>query len=251
MWTVPVPSERQAASSVSPVDVRKDGSAAWLTLCRPPANKLDLELTLALHRALVEADDDTTVRAIVLTGSASAFCGGADLPAVTAAGELHAFSDALVELFGVFPELRTPVVAAVNGDALAGGFGLLCSADVVIAVEDANVGTIEAQFGSWPVVAQVAALRRAPFPALMSNVLTGVPLPAARAEQLGIVDEVVSADALDHRVRALAEAVTAAGDSIAIGRPALYRAATLPYREALRAGADAFVALAEGREPRE
>ena len=48
-----------------------------------------------------------------------------------------------------------------------------------------------------------------------------------------------------------ARAVTAAGDSIAIGRPALYRAATLPYREALRAGADAFVALAEGREPRE
>jgi enoyl-CoA hydratase/carnithine racemase len=251
MWTVPVPYERQAASGISPLDVHKDGSAAWLTLRRPPANKLDLKLTLALHRALVEADDDTAVRAIVLTGSAGAFCGGADHQAVTAAGEVHAFSDALVELFGVFPELRTPVIAAVNGDALAGGYGLLCSADVVVAVEDAKVGTVEARFGSWPVVAQVAALRRTPFPALIFNVLTGVPMPAARAEQLGIVNEVVATDALDHRVRALVEAVTAAGDSIAIGRPALYRATTLPFRDALRAGADAFVALAEGREPRE
>lgn len=56
----------------------------------------------------------------------------------------------------------------------------------------------------------------------------------------------VAPGALDRRAAALAEAVTAAGDAIAVGRPALYRALGMPYRDALRAGADAFTALAEG-----
>jgi enoyl-CoA hydratase/carnithine racemase len=218
----------------------------WLSLHRPPANKLDLDLALTLRHALAEADEDERVRAIVLTGSGDVFCGGADVQAVTASGTLHAFSDALVELFSAFPDLTKPVIAAINGDALAGGFGLLCNADVVVAVEDARIGTIEARFGSWPVVAQVAALRRTPFSALVSNVLTGVPYSAVRAQQLGIVDEVVAADDLGPRVTALVEAVSVAGDAVTVGRPALYRAVTLPYQDALRAGADAFIALAEG-----
>jgi enoyl-CoA hydratase/carnithine racemase len=227
------------------VNVSREGSVAWMTMRRPPQHKLDLVLTRVLHTTLVELDAADDVRAIVLTGSEGVFCGGADLPEITASGTLHDFSDAVVELFALFPELRTPVVAAVNGDALAGGFGLMCSADIVLAVDDALLGTIEARFGSWPVIAQVAALQRTPFPALRRNVLTGQPFTAEQAERLGVVDEIVPAADLHTRALEVAEEITVAGDAVATGRRALYRAGRLPFRKALRAGADAFIALAE------
>ncbi|WP_445183268.1 enoyl-CoA hydratase/isomerase family protein [Pseudonocardia sp. Cha107L01] len=227
------------------VDVSREGRVARMTMRRPPQHKLDLGLTRALRTTLVELDAADDVRAIVLTGSEGVFCGGADLPEITASGTLHDFSDAIVELFALFPELRTPVVAAVNGDALAGGFGLMCCADIVLAVDDALLGTVEARFGSWPVIAQVAALQRTPFPALRRNVLTGKPFTAEQAERLGVVDETVPALDLHARALEVAEEITVAGDAVATGRRELYRACTLPFREALRAGADAFVALAE------
>ncbi|MFE4668750.1 enoyl-CoA hydratase/isomerase family protein [Streptomyces sp. NPDC056716] len=240
-------SGQEGADGGTSLGISRAGATTWLTLRRPPGNKLDLELTRALHRALTDADADPEVRAIVLTGSDGVFCGGADLPAVLAADVLHEFADALVDLFGVFPDLVTPVIAAVNGDALAGGFGLMCSADIAIAVHDARIGTIEARFGTWPVVAQVAAARRTPFPVLMANVLTGVPLSAERAAHFGIVHETVTPAELDQRAAALARAVTAAGSATAVGRPALHQALNLPYRDALRAGAEAFVTLADPR----
>jgi enoyl-CoA hydratase/carnithine racemase len=228
------------------VDVSRAGNIARITMRRPPQHKLDLVLTRQLRETLVELDAADDVRAIVLTGSGGVFCGGADLPEITATRTLHDFSDAIVELFALFPELRTPVVAAVNGDALAGGFGLMCCADIVLTVDDALLGTVEARFGSWPVIAQVAALRRTPFSALRRNVFTGKPFTAEQAERLGVVDEIVPAADLHARALEVAGEITVAGDAVASGRRALYQAGTLPFREALRAGANAFVALAAG-----
>jgi enoyl-CoA hydratase/carnithine racemase len=236
----------EPAAGGSLVDVSREGAVARITMRRPPQHKLDLVLTTTLHATLVELDAADDVRAIILTGSEGVFCGGADLPEITASGTLHDFSDAVVELFALFPELRTPVVAAVNGDALAGGFGLMCCADIVLTVDDALLGTVEARFGSWPVIAQVAALQRTPFPALRRNVLTGKPFTAEQAERLGVVDEIVPAADLHARAFNAAEEIMVAGDAVATGRRELYRASTLPFREALRAGADAFVVLAEG-----
>jgi enoyl-CoA hydratase/carnithine racemase len=227
------------------VDVTREGRVARITMRRPPQHKLDLLLTRALHATLAELDAADDVRAIVLTGSEGVFCGGADLPELMASGTVHDFADAVVELFALFPELRTPVVAAVNGDALAGGFGLMCCADIVLAVDDALLGTVEARFGSWPVIAQVAALQRTPFAALRRNVFTGKPFTAEQAERLGVVDEIVPAADLNARALEVAEEITVAGDAVATGRPELYRASTLPFREALRAGAGAFVTLVE------
>jgi enoyl-CoA hydratase/carnithine racemase len=237
---------QQPNADTSPLEVRREGSTAWLTMRRAPDNKLELELTRALYDALTDADNDRTARSIVLTGSFGVFCGGADLPAIRETDTVKEFAEALADLFGVFPELKTPVIAAVNGDALAGGYGLACSADIVVAVDGAKMGTIEAKFGSWPALAQVAALQRTPFPMLVSNVHTGEPFTAQRAERFGIVDEIVAPDTLSQRAAELAEAAAAAGDALAIGRRALYRARDLPYRDALREGVGAFIALVGG-----
>ncbi|MDT7726653.1 MAG: hypothetical protein QOI21_3229 [Actinomycetota bacterium] len=227
------------------VELELHGATAWLTMARPPDNKLDLELTRLLSARLAECDADARVAAIVLTGAGDVFCGGADTPEISRSGTLHEFADAIVELFASLAEIGTPVIAAVNGDALAGGFGLLCSAHLVLAVENARIGTIEARYGSWPVVAQVAALRRTPLPVLVANALTGEPLSATQAADNGIVNEVVRAEDLRGRAAELAAAVTRGGAAIPLGLPELYRAARLPYREALRRGADQFVRLAE------
>ena len=222
------------------VSVRHDDRIAWVTMNRPPKNLLDAEMTAGLHRTISELDSDGDVGAIVLTGEGEFFCGGADGPALRETGTAKEFADAAVDLFGYFPRSRTPVLAAVNGDALAGGFGLVCSCDIVVAVEGSRLGTIEATLGTWPMIAQVAAARRLPQKAAITNVLTGQPFPAQRALALGAVDEVVGPADLQERITDYATLAMASGAAGAIGRPLFHRGLDQPLDEALRESAAAF-----------
>jgi enoyl-CoA hydratase/carnithine racemase len=239
--------ERNTMSEASPtpssVEVRREGRVAWATLRRPPKNLLDAELTAQLYRVLVELDADDEVGAIVLTGDGEYFCAGADGPELRRTGTAKEFATAAVDLFGQFPRSRTPILAAVNGDALAGGFGLVCSADIVVAVEGSRLGTIEATLGTWPMIAQVAAARRVPEKAAITNALTGQPFTAQRALQLGIVDEVVRPEELVEGVMHYAELSMAGGAAALIGRPLFYRSTGQHIDDALREGADAFVSM--------
>ena len=114
------------------------------------------------------------------------------------------------------------MVAAVNGDALAGGFGLACAADIVLAVEGASLGTIEAKLGTWPMIAQVPASRRVPVKAGLRNALTGVPFTTREAKDLGIIDEIVpDGDLLRARVTQIVREATVGGDAARRGKPML------------------------------
>lgn len=228
---------------MSIVRVDRADRIAWVTLDRPERNLLDAEMTATLHRTLVELDDADDVGAIVLTGAGEYFCGGADGPGLRATGTAKEFADAAVDLFGQCARSRTPILAAVNGDALAGGFGLVCSADIVVAAEGTRLGTIEATLGTWPVIAQVAAARRVPPKAAITNALTGHPFDAPRAYELGIIDEVVPADRLRSRVEEYARLAMGSGAAGAVGRPLFHRGTTQPLDQALREGADAFVTM--------
>jgi enoyl-CoA hydratase/carnithine racemase len=214
---------------------------ARITLDRPPRNLLAPDLMDGLRAALQHADDDPGVGAIALSGGdAEAFCGGLDVAQIQAGADPVDFAAALVELYRVFPKLGKPVIAAVNGDALAGGYGLVCAADLAVAVETARLGTFEVSVGLWPMIAQVPALHRLSPRQALENIITGEPFDAQRARELGAVNRVVARDALWPAVEQLAAACTRAGAAGLIGRRAFYRFADVPYDDALTGSLEAF-----------
>lgn len=220
----------------------KRGDAVWLTLDRDQRNLLDAEHTRWLAETVAAVDENAPV-ALVLTGADGVFCGGADGPYLRKTGSAREFADAVVDLFSLLHSMQTPVVAAVNGDALAGGFGLVCLADIVVSVPDARLGTIEATLGTWPMIAQVPALTRMPPKAALANLLTGQPFEAERAVALGIIDEVAAPAALEQAVAAYVELIAASGAAARRGRPLMRRALAPNFESSLRAGAEGFVEL--------
>ncbi|MCB1274073.1 MAG: enoyl-CoA hydratase/isomerase family protein [Leucobacter sp.] len=230
--------------------LERQGSAAWLVLDRGERNLLDTELTRALVDELVRLDSDDSVGAVILSGAGTTFSGGADGACIRETGTAQAFADAAVELFARLADLGKPVIAAVTGDALAGGFGLACSADLVITVRAASLGTIETTLGTWPTIAQVPASRRVPPKAALRNVLTGVPFTADEALELGIVDEVLEdAESVLARAAELAELVGRGNRATELGRPLLSDLlirGSAGYRKDLERGAQAFIELFGG-----
>jgi enoyl-CoA hydratase/carnithine racemase len=218
---------------------REDG-LALLTLAKPPRNLLDPELMAALREAILEADSDPGVTAIVLAGDGPTFCGGLDIERIQAGADPVAFAAGLVELLRVFPRLGKPVLAAVGGDALASGYALVCAADIAIAADHVRIGTVEASVGIWPMIAQVAPLQRLHPRHALQNLLTGEPFDAQRALEIGIVNAVVGADELGTELRRWAALSVGAGKALAAGRRSFYRFLDLSYDDALTASLEEF-----------
>jgi enoyl-CoA hydratase len=191
------------------VDRISDG-VVLLTLDRPEKrNALSLELRTELASALEECASDDAVRCLVLTGAGSAFCSGMD---VTQFGGDRAHKERIVEtstrLFSALAELPLPIVAAVNGPALAGGFALALLCDVRLASTTATFGFPEVgryippSFGAAAAALPEAVARRLS--------LTGEVLDAYQAHTLGVVGDVHSPDMLAERARELATGIAAA-----------------------------------------
>lgn len=192
----------------------RDG-ALWLTLNRPAAlNALTPEAVHGLDRALAAAERDERVRAVVLTGNGRAFCAGADLKHVreTAAGDEGAVAAFLDSVLGVMTRLEKfpkPVIAAINGLALAGGLELVLCCDLVIAARSAKLGDAHANFGLLPGGGSSVRLPRKIGPTRAKYLLyTGEFLPAEQFVAAGLVNEVVNdADLLPAAARLVAKLV--------------------------------------------
>lgn len=181
------------------IELERDGDVAVLRLSHGPVNALDPELCDAVA-AQVRALVTDPVRAVVLTGSGRAFSAGADLRRLVTDGEAYArrFVPALDGLFRSVFELGKPVVAAVNGHAIAGGAVLAAAADVVLMADGpARIGLPELVVGvPLPRVA-VEVVRYAVGDQVARRLITGADthLPAD-ARAMGLVDEVLPADDL-------------------------------------------------------
>jgi enoyl-CoA hydratase/carnithine racemase len=222
------------------LDRSGEDGLALLTLAKPPRNLLDPELMAALRDAILEADADPGVEAIVLAGDGATFCGGLDIERIQAGADPVEFASALVALLRVFPGLGKPVLAAVGGDALASGYALVCVADIAIAADHVRIGTVEASVGIWPMIAQVAPLQRLHPRHALQNLLTGEPFDAQRALEIGIVNAVVGADELWTELRRWAKLSVGAGNALAAGRRSFYRFLDLSYDDALSASLEEF-----------
>jgi len=171
---------------------RTRGSIAIITLNRPEVrNAIDAATGLAVDAALTAAETDETVRVVVLTGHGPAFCAGADLKALDA-GEPEAFVEDRGWAGVTSRDRLKPLIAAVEGPALAGGCELVLACDLAIASTDASFGLPEVKHGLIAAAGGAARLpHQVPAKVAMEMLLTGDAVPAERALALGLVNAVV------------------------------------------------------------
>ncbi|TDV34361.1 methylglutaconyl-CoA hydratase [Paraburkholderia caballeronis] len=191
------------------------GHVATVTLNRPDVRNafnetMIAELTAAFD-ALSTRDD---VRAVVLAANGKAFCAGADLNwmkkmAGYSDDENRADAMRLARMLSAVYRCAKPVVARVHGDAYAGGMGLVCAADVVVAADSAHFCLSEARLGLMPATIAPYVIRALGEQASRRYFVTAEAFDCAAAERLGLVSERVSADQLDATVQRIADALCA------------------------------------------
>src|SRR5471032_3188445 len=151
---------------------------ARVTINRPERrNAMSYGVMSGLRDAMASARSDADVRVVVLTGAGDkAFCAGADLTGIAenaGAAAAHNGRGLLADLFREMWSLCKPIVARVRGFALAGGFGLACACDLVVAADDAVFGTPEINVGLWPYMITVPLLRSMPPKTALDLMMTG------------------------------------------------------------------------------
>jgi enoyl-CoA hydratase len=191
------------------------GSAAWITLNRPQAmNSLTPTLVKELGEALDRANADDAVRVLVVTGAGRAFCAGADLKLIRGsrnAADLHLkFLNSVTATFRRVETFPKPVIAAVNGYALAGGLELVLCCDLVLAAKSAKMGDAHANYGLIPGGGSSVRLpRKIGVTRARYLLYTGAFLPSEKLEEWGLVNEVVDdeklVEAVEHLVEVLAD----------------------------------------------
>jgi enoyl-CoA hydratase/carnithine racemase len=227
-----------APSSYATILYQADGAVARITLNRPDKRNPIGPLTAG---EIIHALDSRgpEVRVVVLTGAGKVFSAGGDLSQMAGSGAGAAASAAqpasLVDLFRTMHELGVPIVAMVNGHALAGGLGLMVACDLAIASEEATFGTTEIQLGLWPMMISAEIARSIGRKAALELMLTGKRITAAEAVRIGLVNRAVPAAALEAETMALAaELADKSPATMSLGLRAFYRAADMELLRALR-----------------
>jgi enoyl-CoA hydratase/carnithine racemase len=223
--------------------LREDNEGvATLILNRSAArNALSTALIEALAAVLAAIRDDRGVRAVVIAANGPAFCAGHDLKEITAAragpdhGRAffhHAFS-ACAEMMQAIVHLPQPVIACVQGIATAAGCQLAASCDLVVASEAARFATPGVDIGFFCATPMVAVSRKVPPGPLMEMLLTGEPIAAARAREIGLVNRVTAAGKERHEALALARVIASKSAYVQkVGKAAFYRQLELGLADA-------------------
>jgi crotonobetainyl-CoA hydratase len=197
------------------------GRVEILRLNRPEArNAMSPELSLEIEAALDDVEKQRDIWTVVLTGTGPVFCAGADLKVVSQGRgmEINAPKGGFGGL--VERDFPKPIIAAVQGPALAGGFELVLACDLVVAAEEATFGLPEAKRGLLASAGgPIRLAKRVALATALELVMTGDPIPAARAFELGLVNRVVPADKVLDEALALADRINEnSPTAIRIGR---------------------------------
>ena len=173
------------------VDLRRDGEIAIVTVDNPPVNALKHEVRAGLAEALRQAREDGAVKAVVIACAGRTFFAGAD---ITEFGK-PPLTPSLHDVIAAIEAMPKPVVAALHGTALGGGFELALACHFRVAVPGARVGLPEVKLGLLPGAGGTQRLPRLVGPEkALQMIVTGEPIGAAEARDDGIIDEIVEAD---------------------------------------------------------
>ncbi len=227
-------------SSTAPpvVTFEQQDGVATITIDREERrNAINPEVVDGIAQALHRAEEDAAVRVVVLTGAGErAFCAGGDLGGMTGGSRVdeHFLRANVGDLFERMRSSRVPIVARVNGHALAGGFGLMLACDLVVAVDSAEMGTPEINLGLWPFMISALIQRDLPRKVALELMLTGRRMTAEEGARWGFVNRVLSRDQLDSAVAELTESLLSKSPLIAaLGKRSFYRAEDMSHKDAL------------------
>src|SRR3954469_22396097 len=182
------------------LDVEQDGHVVTLTMNRPEAkNAFSPEMLVGLADAWDEIDSNPEIRVAILTGAGGTFCAGADLKAMNDSQNQSEQAQRFREDSGMAwkallrsHQLSKPLIAAVEGYAVAGGTEILQATDIRVAGESATFGVYEAKRGLFPLGGSTVRLRRQiPFTVAMDMLLSARSMTAAEALQFGLIGHVV------------------------------------------------------------
>jgi enoyl-CoA hydratase/carnithine racemase len=235
----------RAAAAPEPVLLRENvGPIAVLTLNRPAArNSLSEGMIAGLHEALTDIHADAAVRAVVIAASGTAFSAGHDMKEFTArradADRGRAYfaqmMNACSAMMQAIVQLPKPVVAAVQGVATAAGCQLVASCDLAVASESATFATPGVDIGLFCSTPMVALSRNVPRKHAMEMLLTGEPVSAAAARDMGLINRVVAAGTERDAAIALAQKVAnKSAYTVKIGKAAFYRQLEMSLADAYR-----------------
>ena len=195
------------------VEVERRDRVGIIRLNRPEArNAVNNDLATGVEAALDEFETDPDVQAVVITGNGKTFCAGADLKLV-AAGRGAEMATAKGNFAGIVTrDFPKPIIAAVHGAALAGGFEIMLSCDLVVAADDTRFGLPEVKRGLFAAAGGLIRLpKRVPLTVATELAITGEPIDAPRALQLGLVNRIVPADQVVDAALALAATIAENG----------------------------------------
>jgi enoyl-CoA hydratase len=244
------------------------GSAAWIRLMRPEKmNAIDRDVIDGIATGLDRALEDDA-RSVVLTGSGRVFCAGADLKqALSGLDDLTAIDSLLGEAGAIIRRIAqhpTPVIAAVNGTAVAGGLELILACDLVVAAQEATLADGHANYGVFPGGGSSVLL-----PRIMGTtrakqlIFTGRAASATEMQKLGVVNDVVPREQLEDAVQSLCETLAQRSrEMLARAKKVMRESFVMPIEQALDLEADAcraqlrsadaaegLAAFSEGRRP--
>ncbi len=233
-----------------------DGHVATITLNRPEQrNPLSASMLRDLASAFRWCRDEPEARVVVLTGAGRVFCAGADLTSfdgTTSALERYRSRDLFVDLFILMAELGKPIVGRINGHALAGGLGLACACDLLVAVDSAGFGTPEINVGIWPMMIQAILTRNITRKVLLEMEMLGDRWTAAQLQSLGVINRVVPAEQLDAAVAEIAGSLARKSPvALRLGRDSFYRQQDMDFRAALHYLHGQFLLVSQTEDSRE
>ena len=220
---------------------------ARITLARPDKrNAITGEMMSALREALQKAAGDSSVRVLLIRGAGKDFCAGLDLSEVLKSAEdAGAAIDSARRLGDLYIAMRRhpkPIVAAVQGRALGGGAGIATASDLILAAESAQFGYPEVKLGFIPAIVFTMLQRAVNERQSMELALTGEPIDARRAHDVGLINQVFPDAEFDTRVEAYVAVLAGqSATAMSMSKTLLYQTEGMSFEGSIEAGVQANV----------
>ena len=233
--------------SYSTVIVAHENHVGIITLNRPEQfNTFSSEMATELNQALIQLDNETKVRVVVVKGAGKAFSTGIDLSEFSdkSLREYRAWVGLMEQMGNVIAYMKKPVIASVHGYAVANGAGLIAACDLAIVAEGTKIGTTAINVGLFCMGPAVPLSRSLGRKRCLEMLLTGDMIDAEDAERWGLVNKVVPGDQLEGETMALANKLAEKSPlALQMGKQSFYGMSDMEFGKALEYSNETFAAL--------